>query len=180
MPMCSALAAFLKQWKQETPYSGDDDFIFPSMKLRGRKPLWGQTLNADYIKPTAIKLGLVVNGERFGWHNFRHSLSTWANDKTKDITISTTLLRHAKPDITTLYTHGDFAKALGTQRPYMKELMSQATMPNPGPSKHRARHRAGGRFRRSDKQAADPRKCPPKNALEVVGAVGFEPTTSTV
>jgi hypothetical protein len=27
---------------------------------------------------------------------FRHSLSTWANDTTKDITVSQTMLRHAK------------------------------------------------------------------------------------
>jgi len=43
-----------------------------------------------------------------------HSLSTWANETTKDITVSQTMLRHAKPDTTAIYTHGNFGKALET------------------------------------------------------------------
>ena len=65
------------------------------------------------------------SGERFGWHCFRHSLSTWANKTTRDITVSQTLLRHSKPDTTAIYTHGDFGKALDAQRQFMAELMSK-------------------------------------------------------
>ena len=66
----------------------------------------------------------MTEGERFGRHRFRHSLSTWANDTTKDITVSQTMLRHAKPDITAaIYTHGNFGKALDTQRIYMEHLL---------------------------------------------------------
>jgi integrase len=124
VPMCEALAAFLKEWRQQTPFNTDEDFIFASLKLNGRRPLWGQTLNSDFVKPAAVSLGLVAKGERFGWHCFRHSLSTWANDATKDITVSQTLLRHAKPDMTALYTHGNFPKALDAQRQYMEQLLS--------------------------------------------------------
>lgn len=28
----------LAEWRRERPYAGDDDFVFPSLKLRGRKP----------------------------------------------------------------------------------------------------------------------------------------------
>ena len=82
-----------------------------------------QTMNAKFVKPAAIGLGLAAEGERFGWHRFRHSLSTWANETTKDITISQTMLRHAKPDTTAIYTHGNFGKALDAQRVYMEQLL---------------------------------------------------------
>ena len=73
-------------------------------------------MNANFVKPGAIKLKLVTEGERFGWHPFRHSLSRWPNETTKDVTVSHTMLRHAKPDTTAIYTHGNFGKALDAQR----------------------------------------------------------------
>ena len=80
-------------------------------------------MNAQFAKPAAVALGLVSEGERFGWHRFRHSLSTWANDTTKDITISQAMLRHAKPDTTAIYRHGNFDTALAAQRVYMDQLL---------------------------------------------------------
>ena len=71
-----------------------------------------------------MALGLVAKGERFGWHRFRHSLSTWANETTKDITVSQTLLRHSKPEMTPVYAHGNFPKALDAQRQYMEQLLA--------------------------------------------------------
>jgi integrase len=124
VPMCEALAECLSQWHRQTAYRMEDDYVFASAKLNGRQPLWGQTLNAKFVRPAAVQLGLVREGERFGWHRFRHSLSTWANDKTKDITVGQTLLRHSKPDTTAIYTHGEFSKALDAQRQYMAELLS--------------------------------------------------------
>jgi integrase len=123
VPMCEALARTLNELRQETEYSRDDDFVFASPTLDGKRPLWGQTMNAKFVKPAAIALGLVAEDECFGWHRFRHSLSTWANETTKDITVSQTMLRHAKPDTTAIYTHGNFGKALDAQRVYMEQLL---------------------------------------------------------
>jgi hypothetical protein len=66
-------------------YNKDEDFIFASPTLNGKQPLWGQTMNADFVKPAVLALGLVTKSERFGWHRFRHSLSTWANEMTKEV-----------------------------------------------------------------------------------------------
>ena len=74
-------------------------------------------------QPAAIELRLADESERFGWHRLRHSLSTWANEPTKDITVSQRMLRHAKPDTTATYTHGNFGKALDAQRVYMEQLL---------------------------------------------------------
>ena len=124
VPMCEALAITLSEFRQQTPYDKDEDFVFASPTLNGKQPLWGQTMNALFVKPAAVELGLVADEDRFGWHRFRHSLSTWANDTTKDITVSQTMLRHAKPDITAaIYTHGNFGKALDAQKIYMEQLL---------------------------------------------------------
>jgi site-specific recombinase XerC len=121
--MCESLAANLADLRRQTEYGKDDDFVFASPTLNGKQPLWGQTMNAQFVKPVAINLGFVAANEHFGWHRFRHSLSTWANDSTKDITVSQTMLRHAKPDMTAVYTHGNFGKALEAQRLYMDQLL---------------------------------------------------------
>jgi len=123
VPMCEALATTLSEFRQQTEYGKGEDFIFASAALNGQQPLWGQTMNAHFVKPAAVGLGLANESERFGWHRFRHSLSTWANETTKDITVSQTMLRHAKPDTTAIYTHGNFGKALEAQRVYMDQLL---------------------------------------------------------
>lgn len=123
VPMCEALATTLRELRQQSEYSKDEDFVFASPTLNGEQPLWGQTMNAQFVKPAAIALGLAATTERFGWHRLRHSLSTWANETTKDITVSQTMLRHSKPDTTAIYTHGNFDKALDAQRVYMDQLL---------------------------------------------------------
>jgi integrase len=123
VPTCEALATTLNELRQQASYNKDEDFVFASLNRNGKQPLWGQTMNAKFVKPAAIELGLVAEGERFGWHRFRHGLSTWANETTKDITVSQTMLRHAKPDTTAIYTHGNFGKALDAQRVYMEQLL---------------------------------------------------------
>jgi integrase len=123
VPMCEALATTLSEFRQQTEYDKDEDFIFASAALKGKQPLCDQTMNAQFVKPAAVELGLVDKSERVGWHRFRHSLSTWANETTKDITVSQTMLRHAKPDTTAIYTHGNFGKALDAQRMYMEQLL---------------------------------------------------------
>jgi len=87
-------------------------------------------MNADFVKPAVAALGLVAKGESFGWHRFRHSLSTWANETTKDITVSQTLLRHSKPEMTAVYTHGNFPKALDAQRHVWRQLLFPVVLPH--------------------------------------------------
>jgi hypothetical protein len=47
----------------------------PRRLSEGKRPLWGQTINARFVKPAAVALGLVSESESFGWHRFRHSQS---------------------------------------------------------------------------------------------------------
>lgn len=38
VPMHPLLAAFMRPWKQQTPYGGPTDWVFPSLKLKGKQP----------------------------------------------------------------------------------------------------------------------------------------------
>jgi len=121
--MCGLLAQFLRYWKSQTPYHQDTDFVFPSDKLKGKKPRCGQMVNRNYLKPAALAAGVIKTGERFGFHTFRHSLSTWVNTELKDIKISQALLRHSKPQITAeRYTHSVPEENLKAQQQYIDAL----------------------------------------------------------
>ena len=72
VPMCAALATTLSEFRHETPYDKEEDFVFASPTLNGKQRLWGQTMNAQFVKPAAVELGLVAEEDRFGWHRFRH------------------------------------------------------------------------------------------------------------
>jgi integrase len=125
VPMCAVLAEFIRNWRTLTPYHRDTDFVFASEKLKGRKPRTGQMVNRDYLKPAAIAAGIIKDGERFGFHSLRHSLSTWVNTTLKDVKIAQTLLRHSTPDMTAgKYIHSVPEENLKAQAQNMALLLA--------------------------------------------------------
>jgi integrase len=92
-----------------------DDWIFPSTKMKGRTPLSASMMAKDKIRQAAIKVGLrLERGQRFGFHNFRHSLATFHSNKGKDVK---TIQRHAKASTTLdLYSQAIDASKLAAQR----------------------------------------------------------------
>jgi integrase len=98
VPLHPVLAGHLRAWQQQTPYAKDADFVFPSMRARGRKPLCSSVFVADYLRAAARKAGVhIEHGQRFGLHNMRHSLSNWLVNKAKtDPKTVQGILRHAK------------------------------------------------------------------------------------
>jgi integrase len=124
VPMCAALAEFLRSWRSQSPYHRESDFVFASDKLHGKKPRTGHMVNNCYLKPAAIAAGIITPGERFGFHSLRHSLSTWVHSVTKDLKVAQTMLRHSKPDITAgTYIHGVPKENLKAQGQYMSAMM---------------------------------------------------------
>jgi integrase len=107
VPMHPVLAGFLQEWRHQTPYSNDDDWIFPSLTLRGTVPRSASTAGQDYLRRAAVYAGVIEEGssKRFGWHNLRHSLAEFlAGEVDPSVTMKT--LRHKRLG-TTLerYTH---------------------------------------------------------------------------
>lgn len=119
------LAAQLLRWRRESLYSTDEDWLFPSYRRKGRIPRSASTAAKGYLRPAAKAAGVDVGG-RFGWHNLRHSLSTFLAGQV-DPAVTMKSLRHKRLATTLeLYTHaGDaqvkaqelFLRAIGMGKP---------------------------------------------------------------
>ena len=127
VPMAPLLAKYLKAWRAETPYAQHEAWVFASKKTHGRRPRVGNMLASDWLRPAAVKAGalrvteekrLNAKGEeevvrvhywdkqgrevrRFGFHNLRHSLSSYIISKKKtDVATVQRMLRHSKATLT--------------------------------------------------------------------------------
>ena len=109
VPCVPLLAKHLEEWRAESPYAGDADWVFPSFRNKGRTPRSGSTLVTDYLKKAAYDAGVLKPGEKvqFGMHNLRHSLATYLIAVGCDVKTVQGILRHSNP-LTTLqlYAHG--------------------------------------------------------------------------
>jgi integrase len=115
MPMHPALAEVLKAWQAETPYNKPDDFVFASFKLQGNKPRTGNMLVEDYIRPAAIKAGVITMRDgitydtdgnlikRFGFHCFRHTLASFLLAQGNNPVLIKNVLRWSKISMLDVY-----------------------------------------------------------------------------
>ena len=118
VPLHPLLAEFMFRWKRKTPYSQPGDWVFPSLKLKGQQPRLANMLVEDYLRPAAVKAGLLSSHRddegklvdddprRFGFHNLRHSLASFLVRIRTDPKTVQTLLRHSDVKLTLqCYTH---------------------------------------------------------------------------
>jgi integrase len=132
VPLHPLLAQHLQYWHTQTPYAEDTDFVFPSLKARGRVPLSSSAFVADHLRPAAKAAGMEIpDGYRFGLHNLRHSLSNWLVNKAK-IEPKTVqgILRHSRIQTTLdLYTQEDCDETRAAQGEFLAALgMSSQTV----------------------------------------------------
>jgi integrase len=94
----------LLDWRRESLYQGEGDFLFPSIRLNGTKPLSPDSLLKKSIRPALKRPG--IEGKVIGWHNFRHTLGTLLRAIGTDIKVAQDLLRHTSIRATLdIYTH---------------------------------------------------------------------------
>ncbi len=106
--MHEALQAVFMDWRSQTIYGKDQDFIFPSYRLKGAKPRLGSMIVQDYIRPAAEKLGLrPPDCKRFGLHNLRHSLGTWLVNNDIEPIVVVRMLRQSDVKMAMHYAHLD-------------------------------------------------------------------------
>ena len=53
------LAQLLKDWRAETPYAGDNDYVFASRKTSGKTPRYGSVVVEDHLRPATIRAGVL-------------------------------------------------------------------------------------------------------------------------
>ncbi len=131
VPLHPVLAGHLRAWQQKSPFAKATDFVFPSMRAEGRKPLYASSFVADYLRPAAKKAEVhIEDGQRFGLHNLRHSLSNWLVNKAKvEPKTVQGLLRHAKIQTTLdLYTQEDSNETRAAQGEFLMAVGMNATV----------------------------------------------------
>jgi integrase len=158
LPLNRTLAEMLLRWKKRSKFQSEEDWVFASWRTHGRKPLRATSVLENFIKPAAQRAGLGL----IGWHTFRRTFSTLLRANGEDIKVQQELMRHA--DIRTtmnLYTLADSDQKRQAHGKIVEMVLpgqSETCSPS-APSTVGNMLEAKG---------------------EMVGAIGFEPMTSTV
>jgi len=87
----------LRQWRAQSDYRADADYIFASVQKNGSQPLQPDMILKRHIRPVLVEMGVK---KRIGWHSFRHGLGTMLRQMKVDIKVAQELLRHANPRVT--------------------------------------------------------------------------------
>ena len=109
-PIASGARRSLRAWHQQSPHAKDTDFVFPSLTANGKVPLNSCSFVKKHLRRAAKSAGVqIADGQHFGLHNLRHSLSNWLANKAKvEPKAVQGILRHSKIQTTLdLYTQED-------------------------------------------------------------------------
>jgi integrase len=93
--------------------------------------LYASSFVADYLRPAAKQAGVhIEDGQKFGLHNLRHSLSNWLVNKAKvEPKTVQGILRHAKIQTTLdLYTQEDSDETRAAQGEFLSAVGVNATL----------------------------------------------------
>lgn len=100
--------------------------MFPSTRLNGKKPLSASILVQKYLRPAAVKAGVLAQGQkiRFGFHNFRHSLASALVKMKVDPKTVQEFLRQAHITTTLqLYAQSDMESKRDAQGRFLEQLL---------------------------------------------------------
>ena len=105
IPIPEALSEAFREWRNQTAYRVDNDWVFASPETSGRSPFWFDSALERQLRPAARRAGIT---KTIGWHTFRRSLATVLTAQKESIKIVQELMRHADPRITMeLYAQGE-------------------------------------------------------------------------
>lgn len=122
--MHPALSEALQAWRRETRYARETDWVFASDKQKGRIPRSAGVAGQDYLRPAAVKAGVIPKGYRgrFGWHNLRHSFATFLAANDVSLALLQSMMRHAKPTTTARYTHRVNSAQMAAQEKFLHAI----------------------------------------------------------
>ena len=119
-----------------TPYGGEEDLVFPSFQLKGRKPPSANMLLSDHLRPAALKVGVVAPPCAFGFHTFRRTLASALVANNYDPKLVQELLRHSNIKTTLdVYAQAITPAKLEAQGMFLAQLLKGSwTEKNPATS----------------------------------------------
>lgn len=92
IPLAPELIAVLQDWRKQTAFPAESDWVFASPANDGEKPYWPDSVLRKIIQPAAKRAKLT---KQVGWHTFRHSYSTLLRANGTDVQVQSELLRHS-------------------------------------------------------------------------------------
>ncbi|HEV2395678.1 MAG TPA: tyrosine-type recombinase/integrase [Candidatus Sulfotelmatobacter sp.] len=130
VPLHPLLAEFMQAWKNASAYAQSNDWVFASLRCKGKQPRVANMLVEDHLRPAAVKAKVIAEGDpcRFGFHNLRHSLASFlVRSKTDPKTVQA-LLRHSDVKTTLqLYAHSVSADRMTAQGEMLQAILSGAS-----------------------------------------------------
>lgn len=134
VPLHDSVLTVLRDWRSQSMYQAEGDYLFPSVRLNGTQPLFPDMVLSKYIRPALLRAGIV--GKRIGWHSFRHSLATNLRSMGVDVKVAQELLRHANSRTTLdLYTRAVSAdKRLASGRQFDMLMGGGISVPSSVPA----------------------------------------------
>ena len=97
VPMEQGLAEVLTSWRAECGYNQPDDYVFASIKMHGKQPIWPNSAMEDHIRPAAKRAGIT---KRIGWHTLRDTFGRLLKANGEDVATVQALMRHANVSVT--------------------------------------------------------------------------------
>ena len=67
VPMEQGLAEVLTGWRAECAYNQPDDYVFASIKMHGKQPIWPNGAMEDHIRPAAKRAGADYETDRLAY-----------------------------------------------------------------------------------------------------------------
>jgi integrase len=141
VPLHPSVVKCLGVWREASLYRSEEDFMFPSIRLRGKQPISPDTVLKKIIRPALVRAG--IKDKAIGWHSFRHSLATNLRAAGVDLKTAQELLRHANSRITLdVYTRAISATKREANNRVMDMVFEagkkQLSAPSSAPSEGRA------------------------------------------
>jgi len=147
VPLHPSVVKCLGVWREASLYRSEEDFMFPSIRLKGKQPISPDTVLKKIIRPALVRAG--IKDKAIGWHSFRHSLATNLRAAGVDLKTAQELLRHANSRITLdVYTRAISATKREANNRVMDMVFEagkkQLSAPSSAPSKGRTAHNKRG------------------------------------
>jgi site-specific recombinase XerD len=99
--------------------------------IKGKQPRVANMVVEDYLRPAAVKAGVLKEGEkdRFGFHNLRHSLASFLVRKGTDVKTVQKMLRHSDVSTTLrIYAHSMSEDRLAAQDEMLAAMMAPSNV----------------------------------------------------
>ena len=128
IPLEAGLADVLLSWRAECAFNQPHDYIFASIEMDGKQPLWPNSAMEDHIRPAAQRAGIT---KRIGWHTLRHTFGTLLKSNGEDVATVQSLMRHANVSV----TMDRYVQAVTPAKRKAQRTLIQQLTPNDSKSK---------------------------------------------